>query len=62
MRDEVFMNEQEQDRILIQELVREYIYLPENPDWANLQAALYRYDFTMTQVYNILQDVRDGVY
>jgi len=56
------MNEQEQDRILIQELVREYIYLPENPDWANLQAALYRYDFTMGQVYQILQDVREGVY
>ncbi len=56
------MNEQEQDRILIQELVREYIYLPENPDWGNLQVALYRYEFTMTQVYEILQDVRDGVY
>ena len=52
----------DQDKTLIQELVREYIYLPENPDWANLQAALYRYEFTMAQVYQILQDVREGVY
>jgi len=56
------MTEQEQDRILIEELVREYIYLPENPDWANLQVALYRYDYSMAEVFNILQDVRDGVY
>ena len=52
----------EQDRKLIRELVRDYIYMPENPDWANLQAALYRYEFTMIQVYEILRDVREGVY
>lgn len=47
---------------LIQELVNHYIYKTPNPDWANLQVALYDYGYTMGEVYNILQDVRDGAF
>lgn len=47
---------------LIQELVNHYIYKAPNPDWANLQIALYDYGYTMSEVYNILRDVRDGAF
>jgi len=47
---------------LIQELVNHYIYGASNPDWANLQVALYDYGYTIGEVYNILRDVRDGAF
>lgn len=50
------------NRDLIEELVNHYIYRAPDPDWANLQVALYDYGYTMGEVYNILRDVRDGAF
>lgn len=52
------MTEQKND--LVQSLVEHYIYRPHNPDWANLQVALYDYGYTAVQVYEIMNDVREG--
>ena len=48
------------NRCLIDDLVNHYIYKEQNPNWAELQVALYDYGYTMGEVYNILRDVRDG--
>jgi len=50
------------NRDLIEDLVNHYIYKEQNPNWAELQVALYDYGYTMGEVYNILRDVRDGAF
>ena len=45
---------------LIESLVEYYIHQKHNPDWAELQIALYDYGYTAVQVYEIMNDVREG--
>ena len=47
---------------LIEELVRHYVYQSPtgHTDWAGLQVALYDYGYTAVQVYEIMNDVREG--
>ena len=47
---------------LIEDLVTHYIYQHPsgNPDWGALQIALGDYGFTSGQVFEILNDVRQG--
>jgi hypothetical protein len=48
----------------IRDLVEHYMYRTEYaPDWANLQIALYDEGLTPSEVYNIMNDVREeGVF
>lgn len=48
----------------VRDLVEHYMYRTEYaPDWANLQIALYDEGLTPSEVYNIMNDVREeGVY
>ena len=47
---------------LIKELVDHYIYQGPNPSWGEFQVALYDYGYTMSEVYNIMRDVQDGMF
>lgn len=45
---------------LVEDLVFHYIYQQENPDWGGIQVALSDYGFSPSQVFEILNDVREG--
>ena len=47
---------------LVEDLVFHYIHQPPsgNPDWGGIQLALQDYGYTPSQVYEILNDVRQG--
>jgi hypothetical protein len=44
---------------IVKELVEHYIYQPEHPNWGELMVALYDYGHTTSQVYAIMNTVRE---
>ena len=47
---------------LVANLAHQFIHMPQHPDWSGLQASLQTQGFEPSQVFEVMQAIREGNY